>query len=130
MKASDILFDLDLAMSIRIDQQPEPVLLQISDSLKVAKQTLSPSFKKKIADFINSSSIWFFMAIAKIKDESKHPKEISLMQIHILSEQDQDSLVLGLEFWVDFDVEHGRGIKIDVSDFVILEYGFADVAFT
>ena len=39
-------------------------------------------------------------------------------------------MVFGLEYRIDADVEHGRGLKIDGETFEILEWGIGEVAFT
>ena len=130
MKSSDIKFNSELQMPVKIDQEPKPVVLEIADSLDAAEQKLRQPYKEKIAKFLNSSESWYPVSIKKIKDETPKPGKIRLLQIFILSEQDADSLVFGLEFRIDADVEHGRGLKIDGETLEILEWGIGEVAFT
>ncbi len=129
MDSSDIKFDSDLAMTLEIKERPGPVSLEISDALYASEEELQISYKKKIAKFVNLSATWYPLAIEKIKSEDSEAKEIKLLTIYILSEQNSDSIIFGLEFWVDIDVEHQRGLKIDGNTLEILEYGIGDVAF-
>lgn len=129
MDSSDIKFDSDLAMSFEIKEEPDSVSLEISDALEASEQELQTPYKQKIAKFVNLSATWYPLAIEKIKKEDSEPGEIELLTIYILSEQNSDSVIFGLEFRVDIDVEHQRGMKIDGETLEILEYGIGDVAF-
>jgi hypothetical protein len=131
MESSDIKFRADLTMPFKIDQQPQqPVVLEISDSLETSEQVLQLPYKEKIAEFINSSASWYEASIKKIEAETSNPGKIKLMRIYVLSEQDVDSLVFGLMYRIDSDIEHGRGLKIDGKTLEIIEYGIGDVAFS
>jgi hypothetical protein len=130
MDSADIRFNAKLRMPLKIDQQPDSVLLEISDSLAAAEEELQTPFKEKIAEFVNSSSTWYPMAVETIKAADPQPGRIRLLQIFILSEQDADSIVFGLMFRVEIDVEHGRGLKVDGRTLRILEHGIGDVAFS
>lgn len=129
MDSSDIKFDSDLTMVIEIKEEPDSVSLEISDALYASEEELQISYKKEIAKFVNLSATWYPLAIEKIKSEDSEPGEIELLTIYILSEQNSDSMVFGLEFRVDIDIEHQRGMKIDGETLKILEYGIGDVAF-
>ena len=52
------------------------------------------------------------------------------MTIYILSEQNVNSIIFGLLFRVEIDIEHGRGLKMDGETLKILEYGTAEVSFS
>ncbi len=54
-------------------------------------------------------------------------EDIMLLDIFVLFEQTSAELY-GLEFWVECDVEHGCGLKMD-GNYTILEIGMAEVAF-
>lgn len=128
MDAADIKFNSDLRMSLKIDQQPESVLLFLSDDLEASEQTLELPYKEKIAKFINASATWHPLAMDKIKKQDGDPGKARVTQIHVLSEQDADAITFGLLCRVEIDVEHGRGIKIDGETLQILKYGIGDVA--
>jgi|SRR5678815_3873350 hypothetical protein len=130
MDGADIKFNAKLQMPVKIAQEQKPVLLEISDSLDAAEEKLRRPYKDKIAKFVDSSASWYPLAIEKIKEETPDPGKTRLLQIFILSEQDADSMVFGLEYRIDADVEHGRGLKIDGETFEILEWGIGEVAFT
>ena len=57
-------------------------------------------------------------------------QDIELTHIFVLFEQNAEEL-FGLEFRVEFDIEHGCGIKIRINDgkYDIVEVGTGDVAF-
>ena len=130
MDSADIKFNLKLRMPFRIDQQPDSVLLEISDSLEAAEEHLQIPYKEKIAKFLNASKTWYPMAVEKIMSEATTPGKVRLLQVFILSEQAVNSIVFGLMFGVDSDVEHGRGLKVDGDTLKIIEYGIGDVAFS
>ena len=130
MEPSDIKFNSKLRMPFGINQQPDPILLEISDSLDAAEETPRDSYKERIARFLNSCEIWYPSAIQRIKSKDGDPGRVRLLQVFILSEQDADSMVFGLMFRVDIDIEHGRGLKVSGDTLEILEYGIGDVAFS
>lgn len=130
MNSSEIEFDSDLTMDINIDQQQQSVILEISDSLAVSEEELQISFKQKIANFINSSKTWYPLSIERIFNEDSKQAKPKLMTIYILSEQNVNSIIFGLLFRVEIDIEHGRGLKMDGETLKILEYGTAEVSFS
>jgi hypothetical protein len=126
---NDIVFDENYSMSgIFITQQNEDIRLSISDGLDAAHEPLQDDYKNRIANFINFSKSWFPIALNKIKTETENPGELQLICIHILFEQNQDNSLFGLEFYVDFDMEHGRGMVINGESLEIVGYGDADVS--
>ncbi len=129
MDSSEVNFKSDLTMSFRIDEEPKSVTLELSDSLYASEEELQASYKNEIAKFVNSSAIWYPLAIEKIRIKDTDPGGIRLMTVYVLTEQDADSMIFGLLFRVDIDVEHQRGLKIDGETLEILEYGIGDVAF-
>jgi hypothetical protein len=128
MDASNIIFDSDLTMLININQQSDEINLKISDSLEASEEALSFPYKERIATFINSSDVWHKLALEKLVKEEKNVIA-RLMTIYILSEQNVESLIFGLLFRVEHDIEHGRGMKISGGNFEIFEYGLGDIAF-
>ena len=128
MESSDIKFNSKMRMPFGINQQPDSVLLEISDSLGAAEEDLQDSYKERIARFLNSCETWYPLAVEKIKSKDSKPGKIRLLQVFILSEQNADSMVFGLMFRVDVDVEHGRGLKVDGDTLEILKFGIGDVA--
>lgn len=129
MDGSEIEFDAKSRMPVRIEQQPDSLLLEISDSLEASEQELQPSYKQKIADFLDRSGVWYPAAMERIRAEDGDPGRVRLLQIFVLSEQDADSITFGLMFRVEIDVEHGRGMKMDGHTLGIQEFGIGDVAF-
>lgn len=129
MDGSDVKFNSKLKMSVKVDQQPESVLLELSDSLAAAEQELELPYKQRIADFVNASGTWYRLAVEKIRKEDSQPGKMRLTQIFVLSEPSAEFMVFGLQFRVEIDIEHGRGMKLNGDTLQILEYGSADVAF-
>ena len=127
---SKIAFNAKLRMSIQVDEQPESVLLELSHSLEASEQELQPQYKDRIAKFINASGTWYRTAIEKLRSEEGDPGKVRLLQIFVLSEQDENKLTFGLEFRVEVDVEHGRGLKVDGETLEVVDYGSGDVAFS
>ena len=104
---------------------------------KISEEELTEDYKGKIASFVNNMPQWYSRAynsiIAWAKDTYKidaHVQDIELINIFVLFEQNEDEL-FGVEFRVEFDVEHGCGIKIKVDNgkYDIIEVGTGDVAF-
>lgn len=130
MENSDIKFDAKFRMPLKISQQKEPVVLVLSDSLKASRQELQTSYKTRIVRFVNSDELWYPLCVDRIRSENKRPGKTELMRLYVLSEQSDEPLVFGLSFRVKFDIEHGRGMKIEAGTLNIIEYGDADVAFS
>lgn len=130
MDGSEVKFSSKRKMPVHLGQQAESILLELSDSLEAAEQELEPSYKQRIADFVNASDTWYPSAIDRLKAEENPPGKIRLLQIFVLSEPTAQSMVFGLEFRVAFDVDHGRGMKVDAGTLKILEYGHGEIAFS
>ena len=130
MKPSEIVFDENYCMyGIVIDEQKDPVTLSILDDLEAAYELLGDEYKERIAAFINSSAQWFPIAWDKITGEVGNAEGLRLITVYVLFEQNQKDSVFGLLFSLDFDREHGRGMKLSGENFTILKYGEAHVAF-
>lgn len=128
----DLEFDEKYTMDITISGQKDGVVLYLADTLLDSLKTLpniSDSLKSKISSVIAKSDIWLQNSINRIKSEVKDECEVQLISIYILSEENMDSLIFGLEFWLSTDEEHGRGMKLRSDTFEIIDYGLADVAF-
>ena len=85
--------------------------------------------KEKMLTFLKTSNIWFKLAIQKIQNDTQDVSGLELTNIFVLSEQDDDPITFGLSFNLDYDREHGRGMKILGDTFEIIEYGLADISF-
>ena len=137
MKATEIIFNEDLEMYVLLKDLDGEVCITLSDSLSASEEELTEDYKGKIASFVNNMPQWYSRAcnsiIAWAKDTYKidaHVQDIELINIFVLFEQNEDEL-FGVEFRVEFDVEHGCGIKIKVNNgkYDIIEVGTGDVAF-
>lgn len=131
MKPQDIIFDENLMLSdVKIAEQKEPFILALSDDLSLAEEIVSNDFKNKIITFINSSSKWFEIAKDQVFKDTGDTKGLRLITLYVLSEQLADYIIFGLEFSLDFDREHGRGLQINAETYEILDYGTADISFS
>lgn len=137
MKATEIIFNEDLEIYVFLKDLDDEVCITLSDSLSASEEELTEDYKGKIASFVNNMPQWYSRAcnsiIAWAKDTYKidaHVQDIELINIFVLFEQNEDEL-FGVEFRVEFDVEHGGGIKIKVDNgkYDIIEVGTGDVAF-
>ena len=137
MKATEIKFDDNFEMGVFSEYLNKEIRLCILDDLKASVEELTDEYKEKIVYFVNSISQWYSAVCNSIISWSKdtykidaHLQDIELMCIFVLFEQNADEL-FGLGFRVEFDVEHGCGIKIKVNDgkYDIIEVGTGDVAF-
>ncbi|MGG6229986.1 hypothetical protein [Tenacibaculum sp. SDUM215027] len=135
MNNNDVIFDEDLEFYTSIEVSNNEICVTLSDALEASEEELTESYKSQIATFINSSSIWYEKAATAIINWAKkelnievNQNNIKLMNIFVLYEQNEQELY-GLQFRVDFDIEHGCGLKIKGDDFEITEIGDGDVAF-
>ena len=138
MKVCDLQFDEDLETSVVISALKKKVRLVLSDDLEASEQQLSEEYKQRIVQFLEEISIWYNKTIDAVKQyaDGKYgikdvsETDIELMAIFILFEQDEPTL-FGLSYRIEFDVEHGCGIKLkgNSQQFEIVEIGCADVAF-
>ncbi len=137
MKVTEIKFDDNFEMGVFSEYLNKEIRLCILDDLEASVEELTDEYKEKIAYFVNSISQWYSAVCNSIISWSKdtykidaHLQDIELMCIFVLFEQNADEL-FGLGFRVEFDIEHGCGIKIKVNDgkYDIIEVGTGDVAF-
>lgn len=138
MKVCDLQFDEDLETSVFISALKKKVRLVLSDDLEASEQQLSEEYKQRIVQFLEEISIWYNKTIDAVKQyaddkygiKNVSSTDIELMAIFILFEQDEPDL-FGLSYRIEFDVEHGCGIKLkgNGQQFEIVEIGCADVAF-
>jgi hypothetical protein len=138
MKVCDLQFDEDLETSVFISALKKKVRLVLSDDLEASEQQLSEEYKQRIVQFLEEISIWYNKTIDAVKQYANDKygikdvsdTDIELMAIFILFEQDEPDL-FGLSYRIEFDVEHGCGIKLkgNGQQFEIVEIGCADVAF-
>jgi hypothetical protein len=130
MNPDDIVFDENYCLDdIKIDGQSDSVIVTISDGLDAADELLCNDYKKRIANFINSSGKWLPVARKVIIDEIGNDDGLELITIFVLFEQNAKNSLFGLLFSLDADREHGRGMMLDGESFNIVKYGDASVAF-
>ncbi|MBS9774667.1 MAG: hypothetical protein KGV59_05865 [Tenacibaculum sp.] len=134
MKIEDIVFDENYEMYFDTKNFGE-ICLTIADFLYACEEELKTEYKTKILDFITKIDEWHKIATDKIISYAKSEyekdvcyKDIELINVFILFEQEEEGL-FGLEFNVNFDQEHGCGLKIKAKEFEIIEIGEGDVAF-
>ena len=82
-----------------------------------------------IANFVNDSAKWFNIARNRILRDVEDADGLKLMTVYVLFEQEARSGLFGLLFNLNADREHGRGMKMDGTDYEIVAYGEAHVAF-
>ena len=138
MKVCDLQFDEDLETSVFISALKKKVRSVLSDDLEASEPQLSEEYKQRIVQFLEEISIWYNKTIDAVKQYANDKygikdvsdTDIELMAIFILFEQDEPDL-FGLSYRIEFDVEHGCGIKLkgNGQQFEIVEIGCADVAF-
>ena len=130
MTENEVVFDSDLSIfDVNISSQNKSIILKISEDIDAAYELLERPYKKKIADFVNSSGGWFPVAVNAIKQDVSNIDGLELTTIFVLFEQNSNESVFGLLFELDADVEHGRGLMVSGEDFHIIKYGDASVAF-
>ena len=122
-------FDIHNEMYVAIPEEKEKVCLALSDSLEVINKELIPSYKAKLDNLLDQSSVWYPTAFGKIQEEFPGLSHARLLSIFILSEHTDIDLIFGLEFGLREDSEHGRGLKFSLDSFEILEYGIGKVAY-
>ena len=122
-------FDVHNEMFVLIPEEREKVCLALSDSLEVINEELIPSYKAKLDNLLDQSSVWYPKALEKIQEEFPRLKHARLLSVFILSEQRDIDLIFGLEFGLREDSEHGRGLKFSLNSLEILEYGLGEVAY-
>ena len=122
-------FDVHNEMFVSIPEEREKVCLALSDSLEVINEELTPSYKAKLDNLLDQSSVWYPTALEKIQEEFPELAHARLLSIFILSEQRDIDLIFGLEFGLREDSEHGRGLKFSLNSLEILEYGLGEVAY-
>lgn len=137
MESKEITFNEHLEMYIHLDNFNDEICLTLSDGLAASDEELTNGYKERIANFINEAQKWYNKSVNTVLKYAKEnyeidakPEDIELTHIFILFEQNEKEL-FGLEFRVEFDIEHGCGLKIKGSEnnFEIIEIGTGDVAF-
>lgn len=122
-------FDVHDEMVVSIPEEREKICLTLSDSLEVINEELTPSYRAKLDNLLDQSSVWYPKALAKIQEEFTELASARLLSIFILSEQRDIDLIFGLEFGLREDSDHGRGFKVSLNSLEILEYGLGEVAY-
>ena len=117
-------------MIVTIPEQEKSIMLTVSDSLMAYEEEISITYKKKIVEFLNLSSIWYSICIDRLRKDITTGTKYRLMEIFILSEQNSNEMIYGVLFNVDGDREHGRGMKIRGEDLSVIEFGLSEVAYT
>ena len=122
-------FDIHNEMNVAIPEEKEKVCLALSDSLEVVNEELTSSYKAKLDNLLDQSSVWYPKALEKIQEEFTDLSHARILSIFILSEQSDVDLIFGLEFGLREDSEHGRGLEFSLKSLEILEYGLGEVAY-
>lgn len=137
MKLNEINFDDNHEMYIKPESLNTEVCLIISDGLAASNEKLTVDYCNKIVNFVNDFPHWYNevcdIIIKRAKNVYKvniQNQDLQLMNIFVLFEQNENEL-FGLEFRVDFDIEHGCGLKIKgkKDNYEIIEIGTGDIAF-
>lgn len=137
MKAREITFDNDFSMWVFSEYLNKEICLNISDDLDASEEELTNEYKEKIARFVDNMPQWYNIVLNSIITWAKdtytidaHPQKIELMNVCVLFEQNADEL-FGVGFRVEFDIEHGCGVKIKVKNgkYELFEIGEGDVAY-
>lgn len=126
---NDFEFDDYLEAQVKVPGAVSEVILALPEDLDLAEISLSQDYLNSIQDFINSADLWLPKAEGAIKAELSAEISLRLVRIYVLSDQDETEMIFGLSFWVSADIEHGRGMKMAMQDFNIVEYGLAELAF-
>lgn len=122
-------FDVHNEMFVSIPEEREKVCFVLSDSLEVINEELTSSYRAKLDNLLDQSSVWYPKALEKIQGEFPDLAHARLLSIFILSEQRDTDLIFGLEFGLREDSDHGRGFKVSLNSLEILEYGLGEVAY-
>ena len=80
-------FDVHNEMFVFIPEEREKICLALSDSLEVINEELTPSYKAKLDNLLDQSSVWYPKALEKIQEEFPELAQARLLSIFILSEQ-------------------------------------------
>lgn len=137
MESKEIIFDehLEMYVDLNLKGSDTEVCIVLSDSLYASEEKLTEDYKTRISNFINKLPEWYDIAVNAVIQRAKEKYDINtkkddieLMSIFILFEQNEEEL-FGLSFRVEFDIEHGCGLKIKGDDYRITEIGTGDIAF-
>ena len=131
MKHSKIILDQNLGTYVTIPEANEKVRVELSDGLTIASlaNNLPRSYENKIVELLKKSDIWFQKAVEKIHKELDCKISLTLIGIHLLSEDEENDFIFGLEFGSPATNEHGIGLKMSLSLMDIIDYGDADIAY-
>lgn len=131
MNNSKIILDQNLGTYVTIPEANKKVRLELSDELKIANlaNNLPSSYESKIYELLKKSNIWFNKAVEKIHKELGNKISLNLIGIHLLSEDQDDDFIFGVEFGSPEANEHGIGLKISLSSMNVIDYGDADIAY-
>lgn len=129
MQIKEFYFDDNLEMLVHIPQQNNQITLAISDELGISNNNLTAKYKSKINHIFSNLDKLLLMANQRLNNEFPETNKFRLLEIILLSEDNDPDFIVGLMFRVEQDIEHGRGMKISLNSMSIIEYGLADVAF-
>ncbi|MCY7062395.1 hypothetical protein MK385_06320 [Streptococcus oralis] len=131
MNHSKIILDQNLGSYVTIPEVNEKVRLELSDDLTIASlaNNLPSSYESKIFELLKNSDVWFYKSVEKIYKELGCKVSLNLIGIHLLSEDQDDDFIFGVEFGSPEVNEHGIGLKISLSSMDIIDYGDADIAY-
>lgn len=131
MPLNELKFEEDYSIyDIFIPEQDGAIILSLCDDLDVVDEILTEDYQRRVIEFIHNSHMWFELARQTVLKDTGNIEGLYLTTIYILSEQNEKNLIFGLSFALDFDREHGRGLKMAMNDYSIIEYGDAYIAFS
>lgn len=131
MNHSKIILDQNLGSYVTIPEVNEKIRLELSDDLTIATlaNNLPRSYESKIFALLKKSDVWFYKSVEKIHKELDCKISLTLIGIHLLSEDEENDFIFGLEFGSPELNVHGIGLKISLSSMDIIDYGDADIAY-
>ncbi|MDQ0362984.1 hypothetical protein [Breznakia pachnodae] len=135
INSEELIFDDNMELYFTFEVTGESVCLIISDGLYAYDEVLSTTYKQEIASFINNRSEWkdnvsksIRERFIKVYNMDSKVTDFVLVNIFVLFEQNEKP-IFGLQFNTDLDRQHGVGLKVDGTNYNVIEVGSADVAF-
>jgi hypothetical protein len=94
MNTSQLVFDENMEMYVKIETLDSKVCLVLSDGLYAFEEELTDEYKEKIVAFINGISMWHQKVIKAVLDRGKEiykidatTNDLKLQSIFVLFEQ-------------------------------------------
>lgn len=135
INSEELLFDDNMELYFTSEVTGEDVCLIISDGLYAYDEVLSATYKQEIVSFINNRNEWNENILKSIRERFRNVYNMDskvtdfvLVNIFVLFEQNEKP-IFGLQFNSKLDREHGVGLKVDGTNYNVIEVGSADIAF-